>query len=74
MSSHIEKLPWVVNLILTVILDPIWQGINRIMRHSDGAVGVLIGVLWILTLGLFGIGWIIDIVTVIAYKQIKFLA
>lgn len=74
MDSPIEKLPWAVNIILTVLFDPIWQGVNRILRNRPDPVMILVAVLWILTLGLFGIGWIIDIVTVIAFKRIRILA
>lgn len=74
MESPIEKLPFVVNIILTVLLDPIWQGVNRIMRNRNDAVMILVGVLWILTLGLFGVGWIFDIVTMAMYKEIRLLA
>ncbi len=73
-ESPIERLPWAVNIILTVLLDPIWNGVNRIMRNRTDPVMILVAVLWLLTLGLFCVGWIIDIVTVIAYKKIRLLA
>ena len=74
MQSPIDKLPFAVMLILTVLFDPIFQGVNRIVRGRTDAVRVLMGVLWILTLGLFGIGWIFDIVTIAIYKDIKLMA
>jgi tryptophan-rich sensory protein len=67
--TDIDKLPWLVNLILTFFLDPIIHGINRILRGK-----VIIGILWIITGGIFGIGWLIDFITVLLYKDIKFLA
>jgi tryptophan-rich sensory protein len=68
-STEIDKLGWVVNVILTIFFDPIVQGINRILRGR-----VIIGLLWIITVGIFGIGWLIDIITVIINKKITFLA
>jgi len=68
-STAIDKLGWIVNVILTIFFDPIIQGINRILRGR-----VIIGLLWIITVGIFGIGWIIDIITVIFKKKITFLA
>jgi tryptophan-rich sensory protein len=68
-STEIDKLGWVVNVILTIFFDPIIQGINRILRGR-----VIIGLLWIITVGIFGIGWLIDIITVILKKKITFLA
>jgi tryptophan-rich sensory protein len=67
--SDIDKLPWLVKFILTFFFDPLVQGINRILRGR-----VIVGLLWIITCGIFGIGWLIDIITVLLYKDIKFLA
>ena len=67
--TAIDKLGWLVCFILTFFFDPIIQGINRILRGK-----VIIGILWILTCGIFGIGWLVDIITMIIYKDITFLA
>jgi tryptophan-rich sensory protein len=69
MATAIDKLGWIANVILTIFFDPIVQGINRILRGR-----VIIGLLWIITCGIFGIGWIIDIITVVLKKKITFLA
>jgi TM2 domain-containing membrane protein YozV len=68
-STEIDKLGWIANVILTIFFDPIVQGINRILRGK-----VIIGLIWIITVGILGIGWIIDIITVILNKKITFLA
>ena len=67
--TAIDQLGWLVNLILTIFLDPLVQGINRILRGK-----VIFGILWIFTVGIFGIGWIIDIITMLIKKDITFLA
>ncbi len=72
--TPIDKTPWILNLILTVLFDPLWQGVNRIWRNRSDAVMVLVGILWILTLGLFIVGWIIDIVDIAVHKSIKLFA
>jgi len=69
MVTEIDKLGWVVNIMLTIFFDPVVQGINRILRGR-----VIIGILWFITGGVFGIGWLIDIITVIINKKITFLA
>jgi tryptophan-rich sensory protein len=66
--TAIDKLGWLIVLILTIFFDPIIQGINRILRGR-----VIIGILWIISGGIFGIGWLIDIITVLLYKDIKIL-
>lgn len=68
-KTAIDNLDWTVNLILTIFLDPLVQGINRVLRGR-----VIAGIVWIITGGLFGIGWIIDIVTMITKKDITVLA
>ena len=68
-KTAIDKLGWGVNLILTIFFDPLIQGINRVLRGK-----VLYGIIWIFTGGLFLIGWIIDIVTMVTKKNITFLA
>jgi len=68
-KTEIDKLDWIVKLILTIILDPIVMGVNRILRGN-----LIIGLIWIFTGGIFGIGWVIDVITVFLYKDIKFLA
>ena len=68
-GTVIDDLGWLINLILTIFLDPLIQGINRILRGR-----LIIGILWIITGGVFGIGWLIDIITMIIYKDIVFLA
>ena len=68
-KTAIDKLDWLVKLILTIFFDPLVQGINRILRGK-----VIIGILWIITGGILGLGWIIDIITMLTRKDITFLA
>jgi len=68
-KSAIDSLDYIVKLILTIFFDPIVQGINRILRGN-----AIIGLIWIITGGIFGIGWLIDIVTMVLKKDITFLA
>ena len=68
-KTAIDKLGWVVNLILTIFFGYILGGINRILRGR-----VIIGILWIITGGLFAVGWLIDIITLLVKHDITFLA
>jgi len=68
-KTEIDKLPWIVQVILTIIpIGIIVQGINRMLKGR-----IIIGILWIITFGLFIIGWIIDIFSVIFKKKITIL-
>jgi hypothetical protein len=68
-NTAIDDLGWLPNVVLTIFLDPIVQGINRVLRGK-----LIVGILWIITGGIFGIGWIVDIITIILNKKISFLA
>jgi TM2 domain-containing membrane protein YozV len=68
-KTAIDKLGWLANIILTLFFGWLVQGINRILRGR-----VIIGILWIISGGVFGIGWLIDFITVLLYKDIKLLA
>jgi tryptophan-rich sensory protein len=68
-KTAIDDLGWGINLLLTIFFDPLIQGINRVLRGK-----LIIGILWIITGGVFGVGWIIDVVTMLLNKDITFLA
>ena len=67
--TDIDKLDWVIKLVLTIFFDPLVQGINRVLRGK-----LIIGILWIITGGIFGIGWVIDVITMLLNQDITFLA
>ena len=56
----VDGLPLIAKILLAIFVGPIVYGIYRIAKGK-----LIIGVLWIITGGFFGIGWVIDIVTVI---------
>ncbi|HOE78287.1 MAG TPA: hypothetical protein PLA20_06750 [Bacilli bacterium] len=63
------NLSWKGHLLITILFGPIWGGVIRIIRGK-----VLIGLLYMLTLGFFGIVWVIDILTLIFQHNMVFLA
>ena len=65
----IDGLSLIVKLLLAIFLGPIIYGIYRIAKGK-----VIIGIIWIITGGLFGIGWIIDVVTIVLSNKVTFLA
>ncbi len=68
----LDGLPWLVTLLLTIFADFIFGGIYRLVRGDT--VGIIIGIIWFVTGGFFGIGWIVDIISVVLWKKIKFFA
>ena len=72
LRDTLDTLPWIAVLLLVIFADGIYGGLYRITKGDT--TGIVIGILWIVTGGLFGIGWIIDLVTVLVNKKITFLA
>ncbi|MFA6627304.1 MAG: TM2 domain-containing protein [Bacilli bacterium] len=62
--SFIKKLPWIAQVLLTLFFDPIVYGIYRVAKGK-----LIAGVIWIITGGLFGIGWFIDFIQVLMGKE-----
>lgn len=65
----IDGLSLIVKLLLAIFVGPIIYGIYRIAKGK-----VIIGIIWIITLGLCGIGLIIDVVTILLSNKVTFLA
>lgn len=61
-------LSYVVHLLLMIFVGGLWGGVIRIVRGKT-----VIGVLYILTGGFFGIGWIIDIIAMLTKKNVSTL-
>ena len=64
-------LPWIVKLLLVVFYD-IYGALYRISKGDT--MGIVIGIIQLVTGNLFGIFWIIDLVTVIVKKEVTVLA
>lgn len=65
----INGLNVILKFIIALFLDPIIFGIYRIAKGK-----VIIGLIWIFTAGLFGIGWLIDLITIATSNKVTFLA
>lgn len=65
----IDGLSLIVKLLLAIFVGPIIYGIYRIAKGK-----VIIGIIWIITWGLCGIGLIIDVVTILLSNKVTFLA
>lgn len=72
LRDTLDTLPWIATLLLVIFADAIYGGLYRITKGDT--TGIVIGILWFVTGGLFGIGMIVDLVTVILNKKITFLA
>ena len=72
MRKTLDSLPWIATLLLVIFADFIYGAVYRF--SSLDLKGIIFGIIWLVTGGLFGIGWIIDIVTVVTKKKITVLA
>lgn len=67
----LQGLPWIVKLLLVIFYD-IYGALVRISKGDT--VGIVVGILQLVTGNFFGIFWIIDVVTVILKKEVTVLA
>lgn len=67
----LQGLPWIVKLLLVILYD-IYGALYRISRGD--AVGIVVGVLQLITGNFFGIFWLIDLITVIVKKEVTVVA
>ncbi len=70
-KKGLKGLDWIVKIILVIIYDI--YGILR--RLTSGSVaGILVGIIQIFTFNIFGIMWLIDLITVLLKKEVTVLA
>lgn len=62
--KEFNRLNIIVKLVLTFFFDPILGAVYRIARGN-----LLWGILWFVTAGFFGIGWLIDLITVLMHNK-----
>lgn len=70
-KSPLKSMNWLLKIILVILYD-IYGIVGRIC--SGKTVPIVIGVIQIFTGNLFGIMWIIDLVTVLVKKDITVLS
>ena len=70
----IDNLPWIVKLLLCLpIVDIIWAIYRIVKGAASGKVSLVVaGIVWLL-LGGF-ILWLVDLISIIIYKNIKLFA
>ena len=71
----LRELPWIAKLLLVIFYD-IYGALTRICKGIDekDTTALVVGILQLVTGNLFGIMWIIDLVTVITKKEVTVLA
>ncbi len=71
MREKLNKLPYPIALLLVILTGPLYGAFYRFSKRD--ATGILLGVIWILTLGCVCVGWFVDIYTVATKRGIVFL-
>lgn len=71
LRKTLKELPWIVQILLVIVYD-IYGALIRITKGDT--MGIVIGVLQLITGNFFGILWIIDLVTILVKKDITVLA
>ena len=66
----LTELPWIAKLLLVIFYD-IYGALKRISKGDTK--GIVIGIIMLITGNIFGIMWIIDLITVITKKEVTVL-
>ena len=69
--KSLAGLPWALKLVLVIFYD-IYGALYRISKGDT--VGIVVGVLQLVTGNFFGIFWLIDLITIITKKEVTVLA
>lgn len=69
--KKLQELPWIAKLLLVVVYD-VYGALVRITKGDTA--GIVVGILQLVTGNFFGILWLIDVITVIAKKEVTVLA
>ena len=71
-----ENLPKIVKILIQVFLGAIVSGLYRVLRflETKNVVTLVVGIISLVTGGLFGILWVIDLVTEIFQNRITVCA
>lgn len=67
--AWVDKLPWIVKLILCIpFLDVVWS-VYRIIKHAVKFNLIRLIISIIMVIGSFSIGWILDLIWVILFNK-----
>lgn len=71
-----EDLPKIAKILIQIFLGSIISGLYRILRYLEtkNVVTLAVGIISLVTGGLFGILWVVDLVTEITQNKITVLA
>ena len=75
-TEYFEELPKIVKILLVIFLGGLIGGVYRILRYLEtkNITTLIVGILWLVSGGVFGLGWIIDLITEITKNRITVLA
>ena len=71
-----EDLPKIVKILIQIFAGAIVSGLYRVLRflETKNVVTLVVGIISLVTGGLFGILWVVDLVTEIIHNRVTVLA
>ena len=71
-----DELPKIVKILLQIFLGAIVSGLYRVLRYLEtkNTTTLVVGIISLVTGGVFGILWVVDLVTEITKNRITVLA
>ena len=76
LTEMYENLPKIVKILLQIFLGAIVSGLYRVLRYLEtkNTTTLVVGIISLVTGGVFGILWVVDLVTEITKNRITVLA
>ena len=71
-----EELPQIAKILIQLFLGAVVSGLYRVLRYLEtkNTTTLIVGIISLVTSGVFGILWVIDLVTEITKNRVTVLA
>ncbi len=76
LTESYENLPKIAKILIQIFLGAVVSGLYRVLRYLEtkNTTTLIVGIISLVTGGVFGILWVVDLVTEIVHNRITVLA
>jgi len=76
LTESYENLPKIAKILIQIFLGAVVSGLYRVLRYLEtkNTTTLIVGIISLVTGGVFGILWVVDLVTEILHNRMTVLA